>query len=679
MSDYLNIYNLDRRKVAVLENAHNIVEDEQLNAVGALTFDLPINDTKTSHCQPFFYAQYGDGQMYRVLKPKRKRATVGTYSYSCEHVIATLVDDVIFGADVVGGLGMYTRDVINYVLSKQAIKRWVLHECDFARQFEYGWENENLLSALFSIPNRFTEPYMWKFDTSTFPWRLSLKRIDTTASPQFYVRAKKNLLVSETDIDYANICTRLYLLGYGEGINQLKVSEVNGGKPYIQSDAATISKYGGAPISRILVDRRYEDAQSLLEYGRAQLAALQEPLLSNRVTAADLYKLTHADYDKAEIGRIIMLVEDNTKTYITGVRRNLDKAGDMSLTIANKPTDIAGTIADLADRQRIESVYSQGATQLYAQSVQANATATMGAIIRFFIPDDMRIVNFVKAKITLSRFRSYSKATKGGGGTTRTSSAGGGQSTTSGSGGQSTQTSSSGGGSTGTSGGGGESTRTSSAGGGSSVTSGPSSRSTSERGLVINQILTGRSAAGAESANTGTKNSHQHTYLRPPYRDGNYGWHQHYIYYDLSHTHSMSHTHSITVPAHTHTVSVPGHSHSVYIPAHTHSVSIPSHSHSVTIRDHTHTIEIPDHTHDIEQGIFEFGSPTGASIYVNGKLKGSMSKDAELDISQYLVNDQNKIPRGSWLSVEVRPNDLAYITIDLIIKGFCQSRGGSTY
>lgn len=674
MSDYLNIYNSNLQKVAVLQNAHNILEDERLNAVGSLTFDLPFSDTKASHCEPFFFAQYEGGQLHRILKPKRKRSNTSIRSYVCEHVIATLIDDVIFGYEVIGGRGMYTSDVINYILTKQTVKRWVLGECDFHHQFEYGLENENLLAALWSIPNRFTQPYMWSFDTSSYPWRLSLKMIDENAQPQYYIRAAKNLLTSETESDYANICTRLYPLGYGEGINQLNVKEVNGGLPYIQSDDAVVAKYGGAPISRILVDRRYEDAQSLLEYGRAQLKGLEQPVLSTSVSVADLYRITQADYDKAEIGRVVLLTEDNTKTYITGISRKWDSDGDMSLTIANKPADIAGTIADLADRQRIESVYSQGATQIYAQSVQANATPDIGAVIRFYIPDDMRIINYVKAKITLDRFRSYSKATAGGGRTTRTSSAGGNQTTTSGSGGDSRQTSSAGGDSTTTSSSGGEATSTSTNGGGASTTSGASSEATTT--VVGEKLSTSKQVAGGGSGYTtsvtvsslDSRHNHQFTLLGTS--------HSHSL---ANHAHGMSHTHSVTVQGHTHSVSVPGHTHSVSLPSHTHSVTIPSHTHSITIRDHTHTIEIPDHAHSIEQGIFEFGRPTSAAIYANGVKKADMTTEGELDISVYLTNDQKKIPRGSWLEVEVVPNDLAYVTIDIVIKGFVQSRGGSIY
>ncbi len=139
------------------------------------------------------------------------------------------------------------------------------------------------------------------------------------------------------------------------------------------------------------------------------------------------------------------------------------------------------------------------------------------------------------------------------------------------------------------------------------------------------------------------------------------------------------HSHTFSVPAHSHSFTVPEHSHNFNVPDHSHSFQIPSHTHTFSIPSHTHTISLPDHTHNITQGIFEFGYPSSAEIYVNGNWKASMSRNTELDISEYLLNDKNQIPRGSWLSVEVRPNDLAYVTIDLAIKGFVQSRGGGTY
>lgn len=183
---------------------------------------------------------------------------------------------------------------------------------------------------------------------------------------------------------------------------------------------------------------------------------------------------------------------------------------------------------------------------------------------------------------------------------------------------------------------------------------------------------TGYTSVGYETRTTGSGggalSSHTHSYMGP-YHDGSgYGRHYHIVYADLSHSHGMSHTHNIKIGSHTH---------SVTISAHSHSVSIPGHTHTVTIKAHKHTVSIPDHAHDITQGIFEFGSPTAASLYINGVRKAGIGKDAELDITQYLVED-GSIPRGRWHKIELVPDDLAYITIDITVQGFVQSRGDNT-
>ena len=136
-----------------------------------------------------------------------------------------------------------------------------------------------------------------------------------------------------------------------------------------------------------------------------------------------------------------------------------------------------------------------------------------------------------------------------------------------------------------------------------------------------------------------------------------------------AHSHG-EHDHEITIPRHNHEVEIDNHSHKVTIPAHTHDITIPGHSHKVTI---------PGHEHKITPGIFEYGNPQNFSLYVNGEKKADFAgRNAELDITAFLVGSDNMIPRGSWLSLEVRPDDLAYISIDLIVQGFIQSRGDNT-
>ena len=299
-------------------------------------------------------------------------------------------------------------------------------------------------------------------------------------------------------------------------------------------------------------------------------------------------------------------------------------------------------VANLADRQRIEMAYSQGATNLYAQSLQANADSKIGAVLEFYIPSEMRIVNKVIAKISVDRFRAYSKATEGGGQTSTTSSAGGG----------STQTSSSGGGGSTTSASGGGGSITSNSGGGNSLTSSAGgSLATTVDGVYIGGINDGD---GETSTPHGEGDEHTHTY---------------YL---------IDHYHRLSMPNHRHDVDVPSHNHSVNLPTHIHSVSLPTHSHSVKTPSHTHDFSVPAHTHAINPGIFRFGNPRSFRVLVNGVQRVVQTgSGAELNLTDYLVKN-GRIPRGTWHKVEIIPDDLAYISIDMFVQGFVQSRGDNT-
>lgn len=606
-----------RRKIAILENALSIKEEEKLNAIGYLSFSLPYNDPKNRLCQAYQYARLDGGQLYRLLPRSIRRSDTGTVDYTCEHVIATLLDNVLFGFHVIGNLGYYTADCIRYILDHQLVKNWVLGECDFTRQFEYGFEQENLLGALFSLPKPFTDPYRWDFDTSRYPWVVSLKALDTEARPGLYIRDRHNLTQLSHESDPTDICTRLYPLGYGEGVNQLGIKEVNGGVPYLQSPQKYIDQYG--IVERVWVDRRYEDAQSLMGAAQAMLAELQEPAESYSVSFANL---SEADQNTAALGEVVRIIDReldfDRRTVITAITRNYGDVESSTLTIANRPKDIADTVADLADRQRIEMTYSQGATNLYAQSLQANADPENGAVIRFWIPAEMRIVNKVLAKIKLQPFRAYSKATQAAGSTSSTSSSGGASSSTSESGGGSTKTSSS--------------------DGGVSVTSGASSRSSSSSASDTGNVY---DTSGPDSS---TFSGHTHR--------------------------SRS-----ALPAHSHTIS---HTHSVSVPDHSHSVSIPAHTHRFSVGSHTHRFEIPSHAHEITPGIYMFGGASAFTVRVNGTdLQTVNASDAQVELTDALVQD-GTIPRGTWHEVGIVPNGLSYISIDMFVQGFIQSRGDAT-
>lgn len=763
----LNVYDpMTHRKTAVLQNAFEIIETHELNQIYDLTFTMPATDEKVSYCLPRHFVRWGDtGELYRIKDIRHNNSNTGTVEYECEHVVTTLCDSLLFGSFTYGGGSIKTSDVIIWLLEQQKTRNWVLGTCDFDRKFEYGWEQENILNALYAIPKEFSTPYKWVFDTTAYPWKISLKVIDSTVHPEYYLRAESNILSSGTEADYADICTRIYPLGYGEGVNQLTIRDVNSGIPYLQSPDAVIREYG--LVEKVLVDRRFENPESLKAYAQTMLDNLQTPGFSREFDVTDLYPLTSQSLDDAEVGKICRMTGDGSIAYITKTVHRWDEAGSLQIELSTKASDVASRVADLAERVRIESVYAQGATQLYQHSKDANATPSNGMTLNLYFPSEMRQINKILMRMSLQKFRSYSLATENAGASTRTSSEGGASTQTSTSGGastqtsteggRSTQTSTDGGGSTYTSSSGGDSTQTSTDGGGSTYTSssggGTGTTSTNDGGsgvsvsatvaetsdanwskrsnpytnttepkLHINSAdahshsiwgYTGAvtppaslnyqhdhainfsSGEAGSHRHDGTVDAHNHTIPRTNLAhnhsvtinvnnsSGKSGFSHNHTFSLGSHTHTVqipNHNHSIRIPQHNHTVTIPNHTHNVTVPDHTHQVSIPNHTHNVTIPNHTHTIEIPAHSHEITAGIFESGNPTAFDIYVNGTRKTTVNaKTFDGDITSWLLNASNQIPRDTWIDVEIRPNDLAYVVCSVFVQGFVQSRGGGNY
>lgn len=670
--NYLSIFDHNTRKrLAFLENAYKIGYKKSLNSLWSAQFTLPANDWKNKYCQPFNYVEIYDGDdyagLFRII-PSEMTKDISTreITYQCEHVLATLIDDVLVGWHEIGNAGIYTNQVIQYLLERQTVTNWVLDSCEFSYQYLYGWEHENLLTALFSIPEPFTETYRWEFDTQRWPWALSLrdtsKRKTETRSSTYNgvtytgsrtlvgatgeIRYRKNMLGISKTVDASNICTRLYPFGYGEGDNQLNISKVNNGKAYI--DADTIQKYG--VISKIWVDRRYQEEQALYDAAVATLEELKEPTVTYSVSSAHIGTLRDCD-----VGDIIRVIDDEEETSLYLPIQSIEK-GDVTgnpdnatITLGGSVNDIAASIADLNDRQRIEETYSQGAVTLYSQSFRDNASENEPAEIRFYIPDNVVHINQIILQGRLTSFRGYTKATKGGGASADTTSSGGGGATTS------------------------------EAGGGGSCTSSSDGAGsyTSEQALSLNakttsvSLSTGSSSvntytgsnSGSSLGRTSTTNSHAHTYNNP-----------------ASHSHYVGGSHSHSIGSHEHGVYVGGHTHSFSVGSHTHAVSIPSHSHSVSIPAHSHRFSIPDHTHEIEYGIYKGTSAKEVTIKVDSNtVPDTFQQIDDLNIIPYLSTDkEGKISRG-WHTLQVVPDTLTRIELDLVIQLFANSRGGGQY
>jgi phage minor structural protein len=575
----LRLFNSQRKPIGILRNAFGVQETREMNKLWTLSFKLPLDDPKLARCKAFSIVQVGKtGEKYRIF-PKGDDGDETPYrEFYCEHVLSTLLDKVLRGLVKVGGYWEPTPAAIRALLAMQDEPLWVLGDCDFNRFFEYSFENEKILPSLFSLPNCFASDFMWKTDTSGFPWVIHLKLIDKTVKPKLSVMYGVNRLRLTKAFDWTKLYTKLYALGAGDGINQLTLKSYTNNLDYVMSDPSVIAEYGVR--EGIFVDKRFTIPESLHAAALAKLRVTEKPSSSYE-----------SDFiGAAEIGDLVDIV-GHEKVFIIKKVINYDEVDSISYSFSTELGDIVASVSSIAERVKIEALYSQGATNMFAFSAADNGDTQNPVICDFWVPENMLYINRVVAKIRMSAFRSYSKAAKSSGGSSQTSSANGGGS------------------------------RTSEAAGGVESTSGAVSHATM---LTAWDSLyrTRKDANGADS-----------------------------------------------VPAHYHLA-----------PRHYHTFSIEPHTHLVSGNSHSHSVDIPEHEHDIEAGIFETGSASAFDFLVNGVKKQSVEgSDLEIDVSAMLADADGKISRGAWHTISVLPNDLARVSIALVLTGFITSKEGGSY
>lgn len=666
--------NLKREYTAILENATAVSYEKIENQIGNLEFTMPLDDEKNQFLQEMLWVELTDDEgeyigLYRILPSTiEKDASNNKITYTASHALSTLLDGVLFGYHEL--VNKKTVDVINYVLSKQKTKNWILKKCEFTRYFSYAWENENgLADALFSIPQAFDEDYIWEWNTQVYPFELSL--VKPQIEPVARIQEGYNMQGFEIERDPNNLVNRVYPLGAGEGVNQVNIKSVNKNIPYVE-DAASIKKHG--LVEYVWVDRRFALPQMLMDNAKNMLLKWSQPTITWTVSAADLIKLTDAPLaiDKLRIGSVVMIntkefgsvnlrIKSESKKDVFGAPQELD------LELGNLKDDINTTMSDLGRKQQINETYSQGATNILNYSYADNCEKAYPAIIEFFIDDDVFHINSVELTFKTKRYRGYTKAVKGGGSTVKSTSAGGATTSTSTSGGGSTQSSTSGGGysSGSTTNSGGGSTQSSSVNGQSTQTS--SANGSHSHLMFARTDKQGPTPVGAkyEAANgalLSLDTTANNIYTKETVDN---------------------HSHTVTTPAHSHNVNIPSHSHnfSISIPNHSHKVTIPNHSHKVTIPNHTHQITLPDHTHPLEWGIYEAStSASRVDIVVDGKtLSVHDTNVTRLNLVEHLKKSSGgKITKG-WHKIEIKPNLLARIEAQVICRVFIQSQLGGQF
>ncbi|PFJ07568.1 hypothetical protein COI88_01950 [Bacillus cereus] len=655
---HLRIYDIKMNLVAILENAYKIGYEKETNNLWACSFSLPLNDPKRFEVKPKYFIELYDHDKYIgkfIVNPKKtvKNESDQSITYNCEHVWSTLHSDVLFRYHQL--TNWTTKDVLQYLINQQETKHWKLGTVEFTRYFHYAWENEDsLLNALVSVPKPFNESYLWTWDDTKYPFTLNLVHADNEKVD--IIRYGKNLKGIEKEEDPTGLITRIYPLGYGEGVNQLGIESVNSGVPYLQAEQSIIDKYG--IHKRIWADRRFEDAESLKASGCGLLKQYKRPITTVSVDCIDYELIDPYKLVKYDLSKIVGVYDQDTDTNVDLRIMKLIKSdiyGDPSniqFEIGNVRDDIGTTITDLQKKQLVNDTYSQGSTNIDSRDFQDNCDPEHPAVIRFQIPNDVMNVNELLLTFETLRFRAYERAIKGGGAVVASTSAGG----------ATVGSTSSGGATVGSTSSGGATVSSTSAGGGTV-------KASSSGGDHVHQMFLGGGIVPAEPPTIGL-----YTAFSDPGRNTSASFYAKGTGASLyTHGSSGNHTHDISLPDHVHSISVPNH---------VHSISIPNHVHEITLPNHVHEITLPNHTHDIEFGIFELNeTPSKVTITVDGNvLPFDSTSGQDINLVPYLAKDNSgKLQRGRYVEIKITPNKLARINATVTGRLFIQSRSGGTF
>lgn len=419
----IEVFDQDLKKIGILDNVIKASVKREINQLWTAEVVLPSDDPKTALCSHYnFMDIYGESGRYygkyRIVPTKTKKSeNDNTITYELEHVLSTLLDDVIEGY-LPALINQPTSINIQRILDLQTVKHWELGTCEFDFLFQYHFENENgLLAPLLSIPKPFTDPYEWTFDTQTYPFKLNLVKASHEVKAD--IRWGRDMISFDEVSDPTEIVNYIIPKGAGEGVNQTNITSVNSGDNFLK-DQQSIDRWGIKKY--IWQDKRFKDPATLKANAQSLLDQWKDPKISFSIDSADLSILPEFKHTRKLLNGITNIIVGD-KQYqgriISEDIKDLSKEFDVRYEINNQLDDIATTQTDMERKIQVQQAYSQGSTNMNLIPFNENCDPNYPAVIKFPFPDDMVHVNEAKLRIEATEFRGYTRGMKSAGSYTR--------------------------------------------------------------------------------------------------------------------------------------------------------------------------------------------------------------------------------------------------------------------
>lgn len=267
----------------------------------------------------------GKGIIWRVSGVETDYST-DTQRITLEHIIHVL-DDYIMD-------GEYEWDSISCANAATAVLEWNpwwrLGSCDYSVSLPYSFNGDSCMEALETISDTL-EDCEWQFDLSRLPFRISLKKPDT--SVQSEMRCGRNLKTLKRSVSRKGMYTRFFPIGEDD----LRVP----GRYLSRNE----DKYG--VICKTETESGYDSVAMLHAWAEGRLRQHCEPSATITATGLNLAQATGEPLDKMVVCRRCRIPLPEYNTTITEKITQLswnDKIGDpegVTVTLSKNPQDVS--------------------------------------------------------------------------------------------------------------------------------------------------------------------------------------------------------------------------------------------------------------------------------------------------------------------------------------------------
>ncbi len=175
------------------------------------------------------------------------------------------------------------------------------------------------------------------------------------------IRYNKNLVGIERDIDYSQICNRIYVYGATKNDGtQVSLKDYGLDEEYID-DVDSQDQWGGIYV-RVFSDKRITHPDTLYDWAVQILQHYKDPIISYSIDAINLSNIPEMEFEKLKLGSLITVIDEDlgidVKLNIVLIRYpNLDLyPNEISIELATKTRDITDALieAGVYDTQQLE-------------------------------------------------------------------------------------------------------------------------------------------------------------------------------------------------------------------------------------------------------------------------------------------------------------------------------------